>query len=64
MGPIPWLTFGLLQIVAALRIYAELAPDMQRWLVVAAVGWVVAFLPWVLRSIWIYARPRLDGRPG
>jgi uncharacterized protein involved in response to NO len=64
MGPIPWLTFGLLQIVAALRIYAELAPDMQRWLVFAAFGWLVAFLPWVVRSIGIYARPRLDGKPG
>jgi uncharacterized protein involved in response to NO len=64
MGPIPWLTFALLQLVAVVRIVAELVPDGPRWLVVAAFGWLLAFLPWVLRSLWIYASPRLDGRPG
>ncbi|MDQ2641595.1 MAG: NnrS family protein, partial [Pseudomonadota bacterium] len=64
MGPIPWLTFALLQLVAVVRIGAELVPDGPRWLVVAAFGWLLAFLPWVLRSLWIYASPRLDGRPG
>jgi putrescine transport system permease protein len=27
-------------------------------------GWLLAFLPWVLRSLSIYLHPRADGRPG
>jgi uncharacterized protein involved in response to NO len=64
MGVVPWLTFGLLQIVAVARIYAEVAVDMPRWLLIAAFGWLIAFAPWVVRSLWIYAMPRLDGKPG
>ncbi|MBS0569961.1 MAG: NnrS family protein [Proteobacteria bacterium] len=64
MGPIPWLTFGLLQIVALARIYAEISPASARWLVIAAFGWLIAFAPWVLRALWIYLTPRLDGKPG
>ena len=30
----------------------------------AAAGWLLAFLPWVLRSLSIYLHPRADGRPG
>jgi uncharacterized protein involved in response to NO len=64
MGAVAWLCFGLLQIVALLRIYAELSDDEYGWLVIAAYGWLVAFLPWVLRSAWIYLTPRVDGKPG
>ena len=64
MGRIPWLCFLLLQIVVVLRVAADLLPDAPLWLAIAAVGWVVAFLPWVLRSAWIYLTPRLDGQPG
>ena len=64
MGAIPWLTFGLLQLVALTRIYAEVAPNTPLWLVVAAFGWLIAFLPWVLRSLWIFVTPRIDGKPG
>lgn len=64
MGAIPWLTFGLLQLVVLVRIGAELATNAALWLVIAAFGWVLAFAPWVLRSLWIYATPRLDGNPG
>ncbi len=64
MGAVPWLTFALLQLVAVVRIWAEVAPNSARWLVIAAVGWVLAFAPWVLRSLWIYLTPRIDGRPG
>ena len=28
------------------------------------IGWVLAFTPWVLRSLRIYTTPRADGRPG
>jgi uncharacterized protein involved in response to NO len=34
------------------------------WQALAALGWIVAFLPWVLRSSWIYLSPRVDGKPG
>lgn len=64
MGTIPWLTFGLLQLVVFARIYAEFAQDAPRWLVIAAFGWLLAFLPWVLRSAWIFTTARVDGKPG
>lgn len=64
MGRIPWLCFWLLQGVALLRIAAELLPDTPGWLALAAVGWVAAFLPWAVRSAWIYLTPRADGQPG
>ncbi|MEI7037916.1 NnrS family protein [Fulvimonas yonginensis] len=64
MGAIPWLCFALLQGVVLLRVWSELARDTYLWLVAAACGWLVAFLPWVLRSAWICLTPRADGRPG
>jgi uncharacterized protein involved in response to NO len=64
MGAIPWLTFLLLQAVACVRIVAEFRPDSPRWLVFAAIAWLAALLPWVLRSAWIFLTPRIDGRPG
>ena len=64
MGSIPWLCFCLLQGVAVLRIAAEVLPDTQGWLALAAVGWVIAFAPWVARSAWIYLTPRADGQVG
>ncbi|MEO7935488.1 MAG: NnrS family protein [Dokdonella sp.] len=64
MGRIPWLTFILLQAVVCIRVHAELASDMPLWLVIAAWAWLIAFLPWVIRSIWIFTTPRIDGKPG
>ncbi|MFK2891881.1 NnrS family protein [Dyella flagellata] len=64
MTAVPWLCFALLQIVVVLRIRAELGSDRLTWLVIAACGWLVAFLPWVLRSLWIYLTPRADGKLG
>ncbi|HEY8683882.1 MAG TPA: NnrS family protein [Rhodanobacter sp.] len=64
MGAVAWLCFSLLQLVLLLRIRAELGGDMYGWLVIAAYGWLLAFLPWVLRSAWIYLTPRADGKPG
>lgn len=64
MGAIPWLTFTLLQLVALTRIYSEVATNMALWQVIAAFGWLIAFAPWVLRSLWILLTPRIDGRPG
>ena len=51
-------------VVAVTRIVAELVPDSLGWQAVAALGWLLAFLPWVLRSGWIYLTPRVDGQPG
>jgi uncharacterized protein involved in response to NO len=64
MGAIPWLTFALLQLVALARLWAEVSADAPLWLVIAAFGWLVAFAPWVLRSLWIYLTPRVDGQAG
>ncbi len=64
MGGVAWLCLGLLQLVVLLRIRAELGGDSYLWLVIAAYGWLAAFLPWVLHSAWIYLTPRVDGKPG
>jgi len=64
MGVIPWITFGALQIVTLIRLVAEVAPNPTGWSMVAALGWLIAFAPWVVRSSWIYLTPRADGRPG
>jgi uncharacterized protein involved in response to NO len=64
MGAVPWTCFVLLQGVVVLRVWAECARDGYLWLVLAACGWLVAFLPWVVRSAWIYLTPRVDGKPG
>jgi uncharacterized protein involved in response to NO len=64
MGAVAWFGFGTLQLVALSRILAGLGPHHMTWLLVAAVGWLVAFTPWVLRSAWIYLTPRVDGKEG
>ena len=63
-GAIAWLTFGLVQIVVLIRVLAEFMTDAPLWLLIAAIAWVAAFLPWVLRSLWIFSTPRIDGKPG
>ena len=52
------------QVVAVLRIVSELHADAMACHVVAAAGWLIAFLPWVLRSTFIYTTPRADAKPG
>jgi uncharacterized protein involved in response to NO len=64
LGTIPAIAFVALQVVALLRITAELMPDGGAWQAAAAIGWLLAFAPWVLRSLSIYATPRIDGKPG
>ena len=63
-GGVASFAFVAIQCVSVVRIAAELLPDMFAWQAVAAIGWLLAFLPWVLRSTWIYLTPRADGRPG
>ena len=63
-GGVATFAFVVIQLVAVTRIIAELMPDHMAWQAVAAAGWLLAFAPWVLRSLRIYATPRLDGKPG
>ena len=63
-GRVAAVAFGLIQAVAVVRILAEVLPDGPLWQAVAGAGWLLAFLPWVLRSSWIYLTPRADGRAG
>lgn len=64
MPAVAWLAFALIQLVALVRIAAEIAPDTWAWQAVAALGWLAALLPWLARLGWIYLTPRADGRPG
>jgi len=59
-----WFAFAAIQLVALLRIAAELAPDNMAWQAIAAVGWLLAFAPWVARIGRINLTPRADGKPG
>src|SRR5690606_19814249 len=64
LGTIPGIAFVGMQLVAVLRLLAELAANPAPWFLAAGLGWLAVFLPWVLRSLWIYLTPRADGRPG
>jgi len=64
LGRVAAVAFVVLQLTAVTRIAAELAPDAALWQAVAALGWLAAFVPWALRSGWIYLTPRADGQPG
>jgi uncharacterized protein involved in response to NO len=64
LGRVAAFAFVVVQLVAVTRIVSELVPDALGWQAAAAVGWIVAFLPWVVRSAWIYLSPRADGQPG
>ena len=54
--------FIVIQVTVLVRIGAELAPDILAWQSAAGLLWLLAFLPWVLRSVWIYLTPRADGK--
>jgi uncharacterized protein involved in response to NO len=64
MSATAWFAFGLVQAVALLRIAAEQLAQAPLWMALAAAGWLLAFLPWVLHCAAIYWRPRADGKPG
>jgi len=59
-----WFAFAAIQLVAVMRIVAEVAPDRMAWQVMAAAGWLIAFAPWVARIGRIYLTARADGKPG
>lgn len=56
--------FVAIQLVAVVRIVAELMDDWYAWQAVAAIGWLVTFVPWVIWAGIIYLTPRVDGKPG
>ncbi|TYT25056.1 NnrS family protein [Luteimonas viscosa] len=64
MNGLAWFAFVGIQAVAALRIAAELMPDVLLWQALAALGWLLVLSPWVLRIGLIYLSPRVDGKPG
>jgi uncharacterized protein involved in response to NO len=64
LGRIAAVAFVGMQAVAVARVGAELVADPAPWFLATGIGWLLVFLPWVLRSLWILATPRVDGRPG
>ncbi len=64
LGRVAACAFAIVQLVAVVRVVAELVPDAMAWQAVAGIGWLLAFMPWVLHSAWIYLTPRRDGKPG
>jgi uncharacterized protein involved in response to NO len=63
-GGVATFAFAVIQLACLTRIVAELMPDQMAWQAAAAIGWLLAFAPWVLRSLRIYLVPRADGKPG
>lgn len=64
LGRVAAFAFIAVQVVAVLRVLADLQADAMSWQAIAALGWIIAFLPWVMRSSWIYLTARADGKPG
>lgn len=64
LGGVAAFAFIVIQITALVRIGAELAPDILAWHSTSGILWLLAFLPWVARSAWIYLTPRTDGKDG
>lgn len=64
LGGIAAFAFVGMHAVALARVSAEWMPDPSLWWRASALAWLFVFLPWVLRSAWVYLTPRLDGRPG
>lgn len=64
MTGVAWFAFAGIQLVAVLRVAAEILPHGSAWMMASALAWLVSFLPWAARSAWIYLTPRADARPG
>lgn len=64
LGGVALFAFVTIQAVAVMRVAAEMMASPYLGFRTAALGWLLAFTPWVLRSCWIYLRPRADGKPG
>lgn len=64
MSATAWFAFVAVQVTAIMRVAAELAADAWAWQALAALAWLLAFLPWVARHTGIYLAPRVDGKSG
>ena len=64
MYGIAWFAFVAIQVVATMRILADVLPDPGLWQALSAIGWLLALSPWVARIGHTYLTPRRDGRPG
>ncbi|RAO76306.1 NnrS family protein [Dyella jiangningensis] len=64
MGVVPWIAFLGMQLTAVVRILADSAKQPWPIYTAAALLWLLALAPWVVRSAWIYLTPRRDGKPG
>lgn len=64
MNAVDRCAFVAIQWVALMRIGAELGLDFWAWNAIAALGWTVVLLPWLLQCLWIWSTPRVDGKPG
>ncbi len=60
------LMFVGMQLVALVRVLADVLPIQTGYVlyVVAALGWLACFSPWVSRYLPAYWRPRADGQAG
>jgi len=64
LGRVAAFAFIVVQWVAVARIGAELVPQIPMVQALVATGWLVAFVPWLGRSVRLYGTPRVDGNPG
>ena len=64
MPGVAWFAFVAVQLVAVLRVAAELGKDTALWHAIAALGWLLAMAPWIARIGRIYLSPRADGKSG
>ena len=64
LRPVAAFAFAGMHLVALMRVGADLMPNPLGWWQASALAWLLVFLPWVLRSLWIYMTPRVDGKPG
>jgi uncharacterized protein involved in response to NO len=63
--PLTWALFWTLQAAVLVRLLVDAWPTQGHWLtLLAIVLWCIACVPWALRNIAVYLRPRADGRPG
>ena len=60
------LMFAGIQLVVLMRVTADMLPMNGNYRLYIAAGavWLVSFIPWVLRYLQFYWRPRADGQAG
>lgn len=56
--------FAAIQIVALVRIAADVLPDAMLWYALAGAGWLLGLGPWIVWLGATYLAPRADGKPG